>query len=143
QALRAMDERDPLVEGEHCDGRFWLHSVAKNSASQIHVSAAKRPEIVLFGAPPALVPPFSILVGPEFTLTAQSGDTQCTLRRFTLQGKDDKKVRKCSLQVADVLRKLSELNGDYADAVELLRQAESCRSLSCAVKIGALPRATT
>src|SRR5439155_19826257 len=77
-ALRAMDDRDVLVDGRKC-GDFWVHSVAPNSAPQIHLSMAKRPEIVLFGPSPTLVPPFSVLAGTEFTLKAQTGDTQCTL----------------------------------------------------------------
>ena len=36
---------------------------------------------------------------------------------------------------------VSELGGTYADAVELLRQADECRGLSCALKVDALPKA--
>lgn len=140
RALRAMDERDPFVQGEKCGG-FWVHSIARHSAPQIHVASSKRPEVVLFGTPPTLVPPFSILAGPEFTLTAQAGDSQCTLSRFT--ARQGKQSRKCSLEVADVLRTLAEMNGDYADAVELLRQAEAARGLTCVVKTDALPKAPT
>lgn len=138
RALRALDDRDPLVEGEKC-GEFWVHSVARHSAPQIHLSMSKRPEVVLFGPAPALVPPFTILAG-EFTLKADEGDAQCTLSRFRLRKKD---TRKSSLEVADVLRTLSELGGDYADAVEILRQADGCRGLNCVVKSDALPKAPT
>jgi len=138
RALRALDDRDPLVEGEKC-GEFWVHSVARHSAPQIHLSMSKRPEVVLFGPAPALVPPFTILAG-EFTLKADDGDAQCTICRFKLH---EKKTRKCSLEVADVLRNLADLGGDYADAVEVLRQADGCRGLNCVVKSDALPKAPT
>jgi hypothetical protein len=138
RALRALDDRDPLVEGEKC-GEFWVHSVARHSAPQIHLSMSKRPEVVLFGPAPALVPPFTILAG-EFTLKAEDGDEQCTLCRFKLR---DKQTRKCSLEVAELLRTLADLSGDYADAVEILRQADSCRGLNCVVKSDALPKAPT
>src|SRR5207247_9634768 len=83
--------------------------------------------------------------GPECALTEAkdpSGQaTGLTLSRFTL-GKG-KQSKPCSFEVADVLRALAELGGNYADAVELLRQAEGCRGLNCAVKVDALPKAPT
>src|SRR5262249_6581917 len=88
----------------------------------------------------ALVPPFTILAG-EFTIKADEGDSQCTLCRFKLRGKE--KRQKCSLEVADVLRTLADLGGDYADAVEILRQADGSRGLNCVVKSDALPKAPT
>jgi hypothetical protein len=139
RALRALDDRDPLVEGEKC-GEFWIHSVARHSAPQIHLSMSKRPEVVLFGPAPALVPPFSILAG-EFILKADDGDAQCTISRLKLH--DKKITRHCSLEVADMLRNLAEMGGDYADAVEILRQADGCRGLNCVVKSDALPKAPT
>src|SRR5262245_1755871 len=138
RALRALDDRDPLVEGEKC-GEFWVHSVARHSAPQIHLSMSKRPEVVLFGPAPALVPPFSILAG-EFILKADEGDSHCEISRLKLR---EKKKRKCSLEVSDVLRCLADLGGDYADAVEVLRQADGCRGLNCVVKSDALPKAPT
>jgi hypothetical protein len=140
RALRARDERDPLVQGEKL-GTFWLHEVAKSSSAQVHYSTGKRAEIVLFGASPQLVPPFSLLIEPEFTLRAKDGDTTCVLSRFT--ARKGKQTKTCSLQVADVMRGVAELGGNYADAIEVLRQAESCRNLNCALKVDALPRAPT
>jgi hypothetical protein len=139
RALRARDERDPLVDGEQL-GTFWLHRVPKG-APQVHYATHGRPEVVLFGEAPKLVPPFSILAGPEFTLRAQEGKTTCVLSRFT--ARKHKQTKECPLEVAEVLRALAELGGNYADAVELLRQAETCRGLSCAVKADALPKAPT
>jgi hypothetical protein len=140
RALRARDERDPLVAGEKL-GSFWLHRVAKNSPPQVHVATHARPEVVLFGDRPSLVPPFSFLVGPEFTLRAEEGKDTCVLSRFTQR--KGKQAKQCSLEVADVLRALAELGGNYADAVELLRQAEAGRGLNCVVKVDALPKAPT
>ena len=42
-----------------------------------------------------------------------------------------------------MLRAVAELGGNYADAVELLRQAEANRGLNCAVKADPLPKAPT
>jgi hypothetical protein len=139
QALRARDDRDPTVAGEKL-GSYWLHEVAKG-APQVHYSTYRRPEVVLFGDSPKLVAPLSLLAGPEFTVRAEDGKTTCVISRFTTrQGKQSKE---CPLEVAAVLRAMAELGGNYADAVDLLRQAESSHGLNCAVKADPLPKAPT
>jgi hypothetical protein len=120
-------------------GSFWLHEVGKGSAPQVHYATAKRPEIVLFGDAPKFVAPLSVLAGPEFTLRAEEGKATCTLSRFTTR--HGKQSKECPLEVAAVIRAVAELGGTYADAVEVLRQAEACRGLNCAVKADALPKA--
>lgn len=138
RALRARDDRDPLVGGEKL-GSYWLHEAGKQGPPQIHYATYKRPEIVLFGDTPKLQAPLSILAGPEFTLRAEEGKTTCVISRFS--ARLGKKSKECPLDVESVLRAMSELGGNYADAVELLRQAESARGLNCAVKADALPKA--
>jgi hypothetical protein len=139
-ALRARDERDPLVVGEKL-GSFWLHEVGKAGPPQVHYSTYKRPEVVLFGSTPSLVAPLSLLAGPEFTFRADEGKTTCVVSRFTTR--EGKQSRECPLEVAAVLRAVAELGGNYADAVELLRQAEASRGLNCSVKADPLPKAPT
>jgi Flagellar P-ring protein len=138
RALRARDERDSLVQGEKI-GAFWLHEVAKSSSPQVHYSTCKRAEIVLFGDAPKLVPPFSVLAGPEFVLRAKERETTCTICRITTS--KGKQTKTCSLELADVLRAMAELGGNYADAIDLLRQAETAHGLNCALKVDALPKA--
>src|SRR5262249_44827588 len=123
RALRTLDDRDPTVRGEEINKSFWLHRVAEESSPQIHIATGKRPEIVLFGNGPMIVGPTAILAGTEFTLKANERDGTCTLSRFTVSS--GKQVRQCSADLADVLKTLGELGGDYADAMELLRQAEA------------------
>ncbi len=138
-ALRARDEHDPAVAGEKL-GTYWLHEIGKG-APQVHYSTYNRPEIVLFGDPPRLVAPLSLLAGPEFTVRAEDGTNTCVVSRFTTrQGKQSKE---CPLEVAAVLRAMAELGGNYADAVELVRQADASRGLNCVVKADPLPKAPT
>jgi flagellar basal body P-ring protein FlgI len=141
RALRALDEHDDFVQGEHLNEAFWLHRVAPDSPPLLHLSTSKRPEIVVFGEEPFLEPPFSFLAGPEFTVTAADGDERCTLSRFSKT--HGTKRRQCSLQVTDVLRTLADMGGTYPDAVEFLRQADRNKCLSCAVAVDALPEAPT
>lgn len=139
RALRALDEQDALVQGEKIGATFWLHRLMPGGPPQIHASTNRRAEIVLFGESPSISGAVSLVAGPDFVLTANEGEDFCTLTRITLR--QGKQIKKCALDVADVLRNLGELNGTYVDALELLRQLHAQRALNCSVKLDALPKA--
>ena len=140
RGLRALDERDALVRGEFLNNSFWLHRVAPGTAPLVHLSCTRRAEIVVFGDDPQMLPPFSFLAG-EFTITADKGDTRCTISRFSVE--HGTRRRQCSLKVDDVLHTLADLGGMYPEAFEILRQAGDCRCLTSPVAIDALPQATS
>jgi hypothetical protein len=140
RALRALDEHDAAVHGELLNDCFWLHRVAPESAPLVHVAGSRRAEIVLFGQDAYLIPPFSFLAGPEFTITAGRDDEHCTVSRFSVH--HGTRRRQCSLKLEDVLKTLADLGGVYPDAVELLRQADQCHCLTCCVAVDAMPQAT-
>jgi hypothetical protein len=139
RALRALDEHDSAVQGEMLNQSFWLHRVMPGSEPMVHISSSRRAEVVLFGEEPLLVPPFQFLAG-EFTVTAGTDDQRCVISRFSLQ-RGTRQTRECSLRVEDLLRTLTGLGGTYAEAVELLRQAHTCKSVSCPVTVDQLPQA--
>jgi len=141
RALRTLDDRDDSVQGEFLNEAFWLHQTAPQASPIVHLSTSKRPEIVIFGDEACLQPPFSFRVDPEFTVTAADGDERCTISRFSV--KYGVKRRQCSLKLPDVLRNLAELGGVYPDAIEMVRQAERHKCLTCPVAVDALPAATT
>jgi hypothetical protein len=138
RGLRALNENDPLVRGEFLNDSFWLHRVAPQTKPLIHVSTSKRAEVVLFGETPRLKPPLSFLAG-EFAVTAVEEDVRCTLSRFPLGGSPVRK--QCSLELESVLRTMAEMGGTYAEVLALLQQAGACESLSCRVRVDALPQA--
>lgn len=140
RALRALDERDTVVQGELLNDSFWLHRVAPNSTSLIHLSSSRRPEVVLFGEDAELLPPFSILAG-EFTITANRDDERCTITRISLRS--GKTRRQCTLKVEDIIRTMADQGAQYPEVVELVGQVDRCRSLTCNVAIDALPQATS
>lgn len=140
RALRALDENDPLVRGDFLNDSFWLHRVAPDAAPLVHVSTARRPEIVLFGQEPALRPPFSVLAG-EFVVRATADDDACLVTRFSTHGGENRK--RCPLKVEDVLRTMADMGATYAEALEMLRQARRCDCLTCELKSDALPQAVT
>jgi hypothetical protein len=141
RALRTMDDREPAVAGERLGETFSLHTVPGGSKPFVHVSVARRPEIVFFGESPRLVPPFSIVAG-EFTITAGADDVdRCVVSHYPLhRGGTGGKVR-CSLEVAEVVKAMAGRGASYPEVLELLRQADGCRNLSCRVRHDALPQA--
>lgn len=143
RALRALEEheRDSCVRGELLNDSFWVHRVAPDSSPLVHISSSRRAEVVLFGEAPVLEPPFSIMAGAEFTITAGNDDDHCTISRFSMR--HGSKRAQCSLKLEDVLRKMAELGATYPDVVELLNQADRCRSLTCRVGVDELPQATS
>lgn len=140
RALRARDDRDPLVTGEAC-GPFTVHRVARGSAPQVHLATTKKPEVVLFGDGQALVAPLTLVIGPEFTLRAEEGKSTVVVSRFTTR--KGKETKECSPEIGEVLKTVTALGGNFADAAELLRQADANRGLNCALKVDALPKAPT
>lgn len=139
RALYLLDETDARLGATQVGG-FWLHRVAPRSPGLVHFAARKRAEVVLFGEDPALAPPFRILAGPEFTVTAEPGDDRCTVSRIS--ARHDRKLQ-CSLRLEDVLTAMAELGAQYPDAVELLRKAGDRRCVTCAVRVNALPDAVS
>jgi hypothetical protein len=137
RALWALDERDPAVQGELLNDSFWLHRIAPDSPALVHLSTSRRAEVVLFGKEARMAPPFSLLAG-DFTVTAAVGDERVTLSRFSTE--HGVRRRQCSLRLEDVIRSMAELGGAYPDVFEMIRQADRCGSLSCAVACDALPQ---
>jgi hypothetical protein len=141
RALRTLDEHDPLVHGELLNETFWLHQVAKESTQLIHLSTTRRAEIVLFGPTPKLVPPCSLLAG-EFAVTAAAGDQRCTITHVPLHsGETGKRQGRFSLELTEILKVMSAAGATYPEIIELIRQADSCKNLSCRVNFDALPQA--
>jgi hypothetical protein len=130
----------PELRGDLIGESFWLHRVAPLSQSMVHVSLSRRAEIVVFGEPPTLVPPFQLSVG-EFLIQATAGDERCTVNRFVVSAKGGPRYKQCGFGVDEVLRKIAEMGGQYPDAVEFLRLAERSKCVSCAVLFDALPTA--
>ena len=136
QKIDAVD-LDPRLGGEMLNRSFWLHMVAPRSTPMIHVSLAKRAEIVLFGSDIRMVTPVRLRAGPEFTVTAEKFDDRCTVSRIS--AKVGNRQCPCSLQVGDVLRAMAEMGADYPDIVEFLRKADERHCLSCPLHIDAVP----
>jgi hypothetical protein len=141
RALLVLNETNVEVQGEQLNDAYWLHHVADDSPSMVHISTSRRAEIVIFGKTPLLLPPFTLQAGSEFTVTAAEGDKCCTVSRFEVKAARTTH-KQCPFNVEAVLRTIAYLGGQYPDAVEFLRQVERNKCLTCEVKVDCLPVAT-
>jgi hypothetical protein len=140
RALQSLDERHPAVRGERLNDAFWLHRTAPNTPPLVHVTTMKRAEIVLFGEEPFLKGPFGFLAG-EFTITSAAHDKVCTISRIPLRSAPVR--RQCSLKLDEVLRTMADMGAGYPEVVGLLQQADHCESLTCRVRLDAVPQAVS
>jgi hypothetical protein len=140
RALHTLNPRDPVVRGDKFNDSFWLHRVAARQRPLVHVSTTRRAEIVLFGETPTLRPPFSFLAG-EFAVTATEDSATAAISRVPLHGKPLRKSS--SLELEEVIRAMADLGAGYPEVLAVLQQASSCDSLSCRVRVDALPQASS
>jgi hypothetical protein len=131
RALRLLDENDPRLNDEPVANQFFLHRLAPNSASLVLFSMHKRAEIVLFGPDIRVKVPLKVLVGGEFTLTAEEDDSRITVSRVTVRGTHRKQ---CTPRIDDVIRSLADLGAGYTDVIDLLRELVAQQALPCPVR---------
>jgi hypothetical protein len=140
QALRTLNPRHKLVQGELLNESFWLHRVPANATPLVHISSTRRAEIVVFGEEPMLKPKGLGLQAGEFLITASKDDNQCIISRVPLHGR--RIWRFCSLELTKVLNTLADMGCMYPEIVALLQQADVGGSLTCRLRCDALPQAT-
>jgi hypothetical protein len=138
RALRELDSRNKLVQGELLNESFWLHRIAPRSEPLVHISSTRRAEIVIFGEEPILKPDFGLQAG-EFVVTAAKNDDHCYISRVPLHGRTVR--RNCSLDLVSVLHALADMGCMYPEAVALLQQSAIGGVLSCRLQCDALPQA--
>ncbi|MCS7168406.1 MAG: flagellar basal body P-ring protein FlgI [Gemmatales bacterium] len=141
RALRYLDEHEPAVQGEFINNSFYLHCVAPDSPSLVHLTTLGRAEVILFGQDPVLLPPFSLEAGRDYLVTAQQDSDRCIVSHFAA----DSGVRReySSLRVYDIVRTLGRLGASYPDIVDMLLQARRTQCLSCRLAIDALPESVS
>jgi hypothetical protein len=140
QALRTLNPRHKLVQGEQLNDSFWLHRVPAHATPLVHISSTRRAEIVIFGEEPMLKPSSLGLQAGEFVVTATKDDDHCIISRMPLHGRTVR--RTCSLELTKVLKTLADMGCMYPEVVGLLQQADVGGALSCRLRCDALPQAT-
>jgi flagellar basal body P-ring protein FlgI len=138
RALLTANEANREVRGNLVGRSIWVHHVAALSMEpMIHFCTSRRAEIVFFGAPPALTPPFTVTAAKEYVISAAPGDDHCIVSRFATNRAPERK--QCSLQIEDVMLKIIQLGGQYPELVEFLRQADNAKCMACPILTDQLP----
>lgn len=135
RALRLIDESDVRL-GEVPLGPCYLHKVAGGSTSLVTFATSRRAEIVMFGPEALLSTPVKAIAGSEFVVTAERGDDRLTVSRITVKGVQRKQ---CPLALEDALHAMVELGAGYAEIVDLLKDLEEQKVLSCSIRESVTP----
>jgi hypothetical protein len=144
RALWVLDKNDPFIRGDQIkalEGKtgYMLHEVETRGEPLVHLTTRTRPEIVLFGADQKLSAPLYLTAGKNIMVTAQAGADKVSIRRFSVDRPDER--REAPLNVADVIRAVSELDGTYPDVVQMLMEAAEQNNLQGRFAHDALPEA--
>jgi len=138
RALWAKDSRDPLVRGENLRGQFSYHLLETSGPPLVHISASRRPEIVLFRRDIRLSPPLVLTAGRDLMINARRHD-EIVVNRFAVgQGNDQQRI--VSTRLDDVIRAIVDLGGTYCDVAQVLQQADAHGALQARLAVDALPK---
>lgn len=135
-ALRARHSHDPMIKGEVLNDHFSLHTIGSTGEPMIHISRARRPEIVLFGFDQKLESPNFLFAGPNLLIMRENGNT-VRVSKYASGNNDQHEV--CSNKVEDVLRAVVKLGGGYPEAIQAIQEAKAKGFLQARVEVDALP----
>jgi hypothetical protein len=139
-AFRALKTRNPMdqtIRGEMLGGQFSYHGIASKAVPMVHLTSQKYPEVVLFGTDIFLKQPFALGAGARIYVNGQTPGS-VVVTRFAADASIDPK-RTVSNRLDEIIRAVVEMGGTYPDVVQMLREAEMHRVLSCQLKIDCLP----
>ncbi len=143
-ALRAADENHEAVRGRRMGSSYWLHTLAADSESLVHLTTSRRNEIVLFGSVWPVQGEFAFPLGSDFTITHKEGDGFATITRVYMKdGEPTTHAVKYRSDLGVLLKGLSEMGGTYTEAVELVRRVQTSECLMCKLSIDSQPRGFT
>jgi flagellar basal body P-ring protein FlgI len=125
------------------DDPFALYVVESDGPPSIHVSKARRCEIVLFGRGLDLLTPVVLGGANSIQINASNGDTKVEISRIE-PNRNDRPDRKVitSPGLASVVRELVRLGATYPEVVALIESAHAQKNLPGPLVVDALPLPT-
>jgi hypothetical protein len=139
RALTTLDKNDPFVRGELLNNQFRLHLLKTAGPPMVHITNCKKAEVVLFGREQELKTPIFARAGNNIIVSGSPGGDYVTVTRFEVGHEDQRK--KCSTQVQEVIRAMTELGATFPDVNQFLVEADHQQNLPGHLEIDALPRA--
>ena len=140
-ALRAADENHEAIRGRRMANSYWLHTIATESDSLVHLTTERRNEVVLFGHAWPITGEFAFPLGNEFTITRKAGDETVVISRIVEKdGEPTTLSGKYRPDLAHVLKGLAEMGATYSEAVEFIRRVHAADALAVKLAVDAQPR---
>mgnify|MGYP001167840619 FL=1 len=136
RALWTRNPDSPLVNGRTFND-FHFHQVDSTAYSLVHIAMSKRPEMVAFGKDIQVTPTDHVFAGKEIIIK-NKGDGQLQISRFSPNRPD--RFATCTTHLADVIRAIAEVDGNYSDVVDMLQTLKKTNAINARVLIGARPR---
>jgi hypothetical protein len=138
-ALSLLDDTDPRLGGININDSFLLYRQPMAPNAMVYYSTGKRAQIVCYGRNITLSPKTRMMVGKDFIVTMNEGESQCMVKRITSQGEAKKS---CTPRLDEVLTTLSDLGAAYPDLVDFLRRAKEYEYVNCPVVNWTIPQVT-
>ena len=136
RALWTRNPNSPLVNGRKFSD-FHFHQVETSAYPLIHIAMSKRPEMIAFGNDIHVTPTDHVFAGKEIIIK-NKGNGQLQISRFSPNMADRYATSTTSL--ADVIRAVSEVDGNYSDVVDMLQSLKKSDAINARVLVGARPR---
>lgn len=136
RALRAMNEKDPMIRGERLGGHFSYHVLDVEGPEMIHATISGRPELVLYGTEQRFELPLVLDAGRDILVNGLTGD-EVVVSKFTPG--DASQKRTVSNKVDEVIRAIVELGGNYPDVVQAIQEARKDGALASRFRVDAIP----
>jgi len=144
-ALRTANENHDAIRGRRLGTSYWMHTIAPESDSLVHLTTDRRNEIVLFGSVWPLKGPFSFPIGTEFTVTMKADAKQVVITRLATTKRDEDNNLETVTglhrpDLSEVLKGMAALGASYSESIEFIRRAANADSLLVPLAIDSVPR---
>ncbi len=137
-AIRSRDAHNPQVTGIPIGKTGSILQIPSNAPPLVAISLEQRPEIVIFGEPPALTLPPFIQINPRIVLKSVSKDA-ATISHFAPDEED--RVTQCKTDLPSLLAALSSVGGNYGDWVSFTRECSVKGYMSEPLEMNPIPSA--
>ena len=122
---------------------FSLYVVDCDGPPLVHISRARRAEVVVFSRGQKLLTPIVLGGTGSVMLNAAEGDEQVQISRIESHGPDEANVKVSSpLDLGEVIREAAQLGATYPEILAILRAAEAQRNLPGPLTVDAAPTAS-
>ena len=136
--LSEVSPNDPVIAGKRLgDGVLKLHQIVSTAEPLVHISRARRTEVVLFGHQHPLRVPIMAMAGKNIVVRGDSSKS-ISVTQFASDGTERRET--CAGDVASLITTCVEVGATYPEVVGLIQQLKTNGNLTSRVAFDAVPR---